>query len=94
MLGLVASSTVAEALGRLSASRRDEIRARVESLGVSTRLRNLPGNEEMIARMASDKKTVGGRLRIVLPVEGQRVEILDGAEGSVVGIGWDAIRET
>ena len=84
---------VSEATGRVPSGCTDRVRGVVAGLGLETRLAGLPGDGELLGRMGSDKKTRGGRIRLVLPVDGRGVELVDVDDTSVITAGWDAIRE-
>lgn len=90
--GLVAAAATSHATGSLSEADRDAVRIAVERLGLESRLIGLPGDDELMAAMAHDKKVLGGRLRLVLPVALGRSVIVEAPDRSAVGAGWDAIR--
>lgn len=66
-LGLVAAAHTAHHLGTYTQHHADEVRTLVSELGIETRLRGLPTNDELIARMMHDKKVAAGKLKLIVP---------------------------
>ncbi len=101
-IGLVAAAHAAAELRRVTPDHARDIRDAVESLGIHTRLASLPPQAELRERMMHDKKTIGGRLRLVLPTTSLIPATPDAALGvatvvenppeSTVVTGLDAIR--
>ncbi|MFG0259749.1 MAG: 3-dehydroquinate synthase family protein, partial [Phycisphaerales bacterium JB041] len=91
-LGLIACATTATRMGMASADLAGRIVGLLERCGLPTAVRDLPDGGHLLSLMGADKKTSGGKLRLVLPCEtgcAEAVEILDQAP---VLAGWDAIR--
>jgi 3-dehydroquinate synthetase len=91
-LGLVAASACAASLGLCPAGVPDAVRAAVGACGLPARLTGLPENGVLCARMRHDKKTAGGRLRLILPTELGRARVVSDPPINAVEAGWDAIR--
>ncbi len=91
-LGLVAAAAASHALGRLSGEDRDSVRARVEGLGLVSRLAGLPPDERLLEAMGHDKKVQRGRLRLVLPVALNRSVVVEDPPMEAVRAGLAAIR--
>ncbi len=85
-IGMAAAAKLAELLGRIPS----DVVARQESLLRSLRLPTatdaLRGTtaDALLAIMARDKKTLGGRLRFVLPSRIGHVELVDGVDPALV----------
>ncbi len=92
-LGLVAAAYTATAMDRLSWVDAERIRRTVEAAGLPTRVAGLPGEEAMMALMLHDKKVVGGKLRLVLPVGAGRAEVVEDPVFEAVRAGLAAIME-
>lgn len=90
--GLVAAAATSCALGRLSAEDRDAVRVAVERLGLESRLLGLPSDDELLRAMAHDKKVIGGKLRLVLPVSLGRSVVVEDPDPGAVRAGLEAIR--
>jgi len=92
-LGLVASCHAARALGEPSTDELpDRVIALLERLGLPTAVHGLPGSGAIVVRMGYDKKTTGGRLRLIVPAGGSRSRIIDDPPESAIAAGIDAIR--
>jgi 3-dehydroquinate synthetase len=91
-LGLVAATVASESAGRGEPGLRAGVVSLLESAGLPTRIGGLPGAPELLARMAHDKKAVGGRLRLILPVAPGRAAVFDDVPESAIVAGWDAVR--
>ena len=85
-IGMVSAAALAESLGRIG----PDIVARQEQLlrafDLPVAVPTGPGftNDALLATMARDKKTVGGRLRFVLPTRIGHVELVDGIDPAAV----------
>jgi 3-dehydroquinate synthase len=66
-LGLVAAAHTSVALGSFTQRHADAVRTLVEELGIASRLKELPPDDELLSRMMHDKKVAGGELRLVVP---------------------------
>ncbi|MCC5821939.1 MAG: 3-dehydroquinate synthase [Phycisphaerales bacterium] len=91
-LGMVAACRCAEAAGKCDASLGDELVGLLDTIGLPTRVAGLPEDDEIIARMGSDKKAAGGVGRLVLPVGRGRCEVTVSPDGSWIRAGLKAIR--
>lgn len=91
-LGLVAASAGAASLGLCPAGIPDAVRGAVGACGLPTRVAGLPETGVLRARMLHDKKTAGGRLRLILPTELGRARVVTDPPMRAVEAGWDAIR--
>ena len=85
-IGMVSAAALAESLGRIG----PDIVARQERLlrafDLPMTVPTGPGftSDALLATMARDKKTVGGRLRFVLPTRIGHVELVDGIDPAAV----------
>lgn len=66
-LGLIAAAATAVHLGLVPAAFADRTAALLERAGLPTSVAGLPPTADILARMAHDKKAVGGVQRLVLP---------------------------
>lgn len=66
-LGMTAALELAVRLTRFPVAQRDRVEALLTALGLPTRLDQPLNAGSLIARLASDKKLAGGRVRFVLP---------------------------
>jgi 3-dehydroquinate synthetase len=66
-LGLIAAASTAAAAQLAPADLPARITRLIAAAGLPTRVGNLPPPDEIVARMAHDKKTLAGRLRLILP---------------------------
>jgi 3-dehydroquinate synthase len=88
-IGMVCASRLAERLGRINATVTARQVSLLESVGLPTRLPDTvrPSSADILARMQLDKKTVGGKLRFVLPDRIGHVELVkDVDERAVAGV--------
>jgi len=91
-LGMVAACRCAEHAGRCDASVGDELRSMLDTIGLPTRVRGLPDNDEILARMGADKKAAGGALRLILPTGRGRCEVVPDPDPAWIRAGLDAVR--
>lgn len=91
-LGLVAAAAMGASLGSCPPSLTGEVRSLVRSAGLPDRVAALPSTDELLARMGADKKTAGGRVRVVAPEEGLRARLVEGPSRAALVAGWDAVR--
>jgi 3-dehydroquinate synthase len=75
-LGLVAASRCAQQLGLAPPGLADRVVRVLTAAGLPTSVRGLPPTDTVLAAMAHDKKTLGGRLRLILPVGGWRCKVV------------------
>jgi 3-dehydroquinate synthase len=96
-LGLISASHTARAMGRVSAEYVAMVTGLVRGVGLPTSIAGTPSSEQLTALMHGDKKTLGGRLRLVLPHEpvpgeiGHALVVADPDRAAVVA-GWESIR--
>lgn len=91
-LGIAAACRTALALNLLSATAADQAIAALRAVGLPTAIPNLPPNEQLIESMSHDKKTLGGKLRLVLPTHKRRCVVVNDPPLSAVVAGWQSIR--
>lgn len=91
-LGLVAATRCAEASGRCEKGMGDRVVAILTRCGLPTRVKGLPGDDEVVRRMKKDKKVMGGKLRLVLPVGVGRAEVVVDVGAGAVEAGIGVIR--
>lgn len=91
-LGLIAACRASAAAGLVEPALEVRVRAAVERLGLPAHVAGLPDDPELLDRMAADKKVIAGRRRLVLPVAGGGVRVVDGLSDPIVAAGWAAIR--
>lgn len=91
-LGIVAACRTAQSLNLLGATDAQAAVDALSAVGLPTTVRNLPLNGKLIEAMTHDKKTLGGRLRLVLPTHHRRCVVVADPPLQAVEAGWDAIR--
>ncbi|HEX2839377.1 MAG TPA: 3-dehydroquinate synthase family protein [Phycisphaerales bacterium] len=93
-LGLVAAAHTARSLGRVDQEFVQTVCASVSGAGLPTSLAGLPTCHDLTQRMRGDKKTLGGKLRLILPGPGVwgYAGIVADPPDTAVHAGWDAIR--
>lgn len=93
-LGLIAAASTARAMRLVDESVVEETRGLVRAAGLPERVHGLPPDETLLDRMRHDKKTAGGRLRLILPVGRGRVTVHSDVASTAVNAGWKTIRAT
>jgi 3-dehydroquinate synthase len=88
--GMHAATALAQKLGKLGAKDAAEIHAVTDLYGSIPSLDGISGSN-LLDRLASDKKTVGGKVHFVLPTRIGAVAIVSGVEDSPI---LDSIEET
>lgn len=91
-LGLAAASATAECLDLITGSLRARAETLIARLGLPSRVAGLPSNQTLVPRMAHDKKTRSGMLRLILPCDVGRARVVEGPDLNAIRVGWDAIR--
>lgn len=91
-LGLLAACRCAEHLGMCEPVIGDEVLALLDTIGLPSTVRGLPGTDEIRSRMGADKKAAGGTLRLVLPEGRGRCRIVTDPDEAGVIAGIEAIR--
>ncbi len=85
-IGMVSAAALAQSLGRIGpdiVARQDQL---LRAFDLPVAVPTGPGftSDALLATMARDKKTVGGRLRFVLPTRIGHVELVDGIDPAAV----------
>jgi 3-dehydroquinate synthase len=85
-VGMVSAAALAQSLGRIGpdvVSRQEQL---LRAFDLPVAVPTGPGfaSDALLATMARDKKTVGGRLRFVLPTRIGHVELVDGIDPAAV----------
>lgn len=75
-LGLCAAARCAVAAGLAAPALHERVVASVASFGLPTRVVGLPASDWVVHLMRADKKTIGDRLRLVLPTEMGRARVV------------------
>ncbi|HLO39506.1 MAG TPA: 3-dehydroquinate synthase family protein [Phycisphaerales bacterium] len=93
-VGLIAAAHAAHAAGMCSAEIPLTVTSAVASAGLPTRLAGLPPGDELLALMSHDKKVVGGKLRLVLPVGAApgTSMVVENTPASDIVQAWQAVR--
>ena len=91
-LGMVAASRAAQAASGIDASIGDELCTLLDRLGLPVQVAGLPSNEELIERMAHDKKATGDSIRVVYPTNRGCCAVVSDAPANSLHAGFDAIR--
>ncbi len=91
-LGLLAACAAGQALGVTSPETTTQARAAIEAAGLPITVRGLPESSEVVRRMLDDKKTAGGKLRLVIPTTPGNATILPDASLDAAIAGVDAVR--
>ena len=91
-LGLIACTTTAFRMGLVPEGSADSVVALLDRCGLPTSVRGLPEGDDLLSLMGADKKTTGGKLRLVLPCGVNLAKVVDVLDESPVLMGWDAIR--
>ena len=74
-LGLVCASALGEELGHV-ADLTDRVREQLTNLGLPTVAQGLPDSDEILARMAHDKKAEAGQIRFIVPIAEGRCRVV------------------
>lgn len=91
-LGLVAAAATSMHLGLAPAEILAKVRSMLGRCELPTGVAGLPEDDRLLSLMGADKKTLGGRLRLVLPTAGCRAELVTGPDHLAIKAGWAAIR--
>ncbi|MBK7405587.1 MAG: 3-dehydroquinate synthase [Phycisphaerales bacterium] len=91
-LGLLCAAETSAALGLIDRGLGPRIARALEACGLPTRAAGLPDAMRLLSLMGADKKTSGGRLRLVLPTPGCTARVVVSPEVSAVEAGWAAIK--
>lgn len=90
-LGLKAACATAVALGLFDDAEAIRVRNLLEEAGLPVGVRQLPPGERILARMGSDKKSIAGAMRLVLPTGRGRASLVHSPEPTAVMRGIEAI---
>jgi len=93
-LGLIAAAHTARSLGRVDQEFVQTVCATVSGAGLPTSLAGLPTCHDLVQRMRGDKKTLGGKLRLILPGPGDFgcAGVIADPPDAAVHAGLDALR--
>jgi 3-dehydroquinate synthetase len=91
-LGLIAAAEAGVALRRSPPGLPGRVGRVLGACALPTRIAALPDDGVLLARMGADKKSSGGRLRIVVPLDGHRAEVVDDPPSEAIARGWAGIR--
>ncbi|MCL4220448.1 MAG: 3-dehydroquinate synthase [Phycisphaerales bacterium] len=83
-LGLQAACATAVALGLFEIAEAVRVRNLLEEAGLPIGVRRLPPGERVLERMASDKKSIAGAMRLVLPTGRGRASVVQSPEPTAV----------
>lgn len=90
-LGLVAACEAGAALGLTAPRLGGRVRTLLQTLGLPTNVAGLPGAASVIEDMRADKKSRGGKLRIVVPTTSGACTTVDAPDESALIRGLAAI---
>lgn len=90
-LGLRAACATAVALGLFDDADALRVRNLLQDVGLPVGVRRLPGGERILERMASDKKSLAGEMRLVLPTGRGRASVVHSPDSAAVLRGIEAI---
>ncbi len=91
-LGLIAATRAAAHLKLVSEQYVQSVRATIQAATLPTRTAGLPPATEMMQRMYADKKTLGGSLRVILPMGEGTAKVVRDPDPQAVLAGWQEIR--
>lgn len=90
-LGLIAETAIAEHLGRLAKGQTETVRRHVRALGLPTRLTDPADSAAILDATQDDKKTSGGKVRLVVPGQDRRAMVIDDPPAEALRAGLGAI---
>jgi 3-dehydroquinate synthetase len=91
-LGLVCAARCAELMRLVGDGLADEVRRTLGHAGLPTVAHGLPGSDEVLERMRHDKKSAGGKLRLVLPCGPGVCRVVAAPGDEIVKAAVDAVR--
>ncbi len=91
-LGLLAAGAAARAMGLLNHAYPERVAAILSRAGLATTTTGLPDNETILARMLRDKKSRGGKLRLILPTGDGVARVFEAPPRDAVLAGISAMR--
>lgn len=83
-IGMVCAAELARRLGRIDSDLTFRLHQLLANLGLPTRVPRAIASEPLVELMRSDKKTVGGKLRFILPSRLGEVETVTGVDEALV----------
>jgi 3-dehydroquinate synthase len=90
-LGMVAAAETSVGLGLCPGALADEVRAILARCGLPLTASGLPDASQLTELMGTDKKSAGGRVRLVLPTAGRTARVVVDAPTDAVARGWRSI---
>jgi len=87
-IGLVAAFALAEHADGLDPAQGQRVARLLAQAGLPTRLRAAPPADVLLEAMRLDKKSRGGRLRVVLPLAGGGVRVMAGPSEPMLRAAW------
>ena len=90
-IGICAALHCAVETGRFAAPEAQKVRDLLELSGLPTRLGRPLEVSRLMEAMAYDKKTAGGRLRLILPTAAGRAEIVDDVPSGAIEAAWVSV---
>ncbi len=91
-MGLHAAGTTAVVMGLLDRAYPQRVAALLARAGLATTTTGLPDNKTVLARMLRDKKSRGGKLRLVLPMDEGEARVVEAPPQDAVLAGISAMR--
>lgn len=90
-LGLVCASALSERLGKTT-DFTGRVRARLEALGLPTRVQGMEDTDVILERMQHDKKSMAGSIRFIVPISKARSRVVGSPEAQVISEALSAIQ--
>lgn len=91
-LGLCAAAACAELAGLVPIGILPQVRSAVAAFDLPTNVGGLPQSSEIIERMRSDKKSIGGSMRLILPTGIGSARVVRDVPEATIARAIDAIR--
>jgi 3-dehydroquinate synthase len=91
-LGLIAAATCAAKMGLAPQAFATDVATLIRNAGLPTAVSGLPPDAEVRARMAHDKKSRAGELRLILPLGNGRAKVVSNPPEEAITAGLTAIR--
>jgi len=90
-LGLICACSLGEELGHVSGLT-ESVRERLTNLGLPAIAQGLPDSDEVLSRMAHDKKAQAGEMRFIVPIAEGRSRVVRDVPESAIRTALEAIR--
>lgn len=90
-LGLVCASALSERLGKTT-DFTSRVRARLEALGLPTRVQGIEDTDVILERMQHDKKSMAGSIRFIVPISKARSRVVGSPEAQMISEALSAIQ--